>query len=116
MEMPRVLYDVLRFRPPGATITRMDPKALTELSKFLSFVLRHQPAPAEQGYTLAGHLHPGIVLAGPGLFRERLPCFVVGENVAVLPAFGSFTGLGMITPEPGERVFVVAEGEVVPVG
>jgi uncharacterized protein len=40
----------------------------------------------------------------------------VGENVAVLPAFGSFTGLGMITPEPGERVFVVAEGEVVPVG
>jgi len=80
------------------------------------FVLRHQPAPAEQGYTLAGHVHPGIVLAGPGLFRERLPCFVVGENVAVLPAFGSFTGLGMITAEPGERVFVVAEGQVVPVG
>ena len=80
------------------------------------FVLRHQPAPAEQGYTLAGHVHPGIVLAGPGLFRERRPCFVVGEKVAVLPAFGSFTGLGMITPEPGERVFVVAEGEVVPVG
>jgi uncharacterized protein len=80
------------------------------------FILRHQPAPAEQGYTLAGHVHPGIVLAGPGLFRERLPCFVVGENATVLPAFGSFTGLGMITPEPGERVFVVAEGEVVPVG
>ena len=80
------------------------------------FVLRHQPAAAEQGYTLAGHVHPGIVLAGPGLFRERLPCFVIGESVAVLPAFGSFTGLGMITPEPGERVFVVAESEVVPVG
>ena len=41
---------------------------------------------------------------------------MIGESVAVLPAFGSFTGLGMITPEPGERVFVVAESEVVPVG
>ena len=80
------------------------------------FVLRHQPAASEHGYTLAGHVHPGIVLAGAGLFRERLPCFVVGESVTVLPAFGSFTGLGMITPEPGERIFVVAEGEVLPVG
>ena len=77
------------------------------------FVLRHEPAVSETGYTLAGHVHPGIVLAGRGLFRERLPCFVVGERMAVLPAFGSFTGLGMVTPESGERVFVIAEGEVV---
>jgi DNA ligase-associated metallophosphoesterase len=80
------------------------------------FVLRHEPLAAETGYTLAGHVHPGIVLAGRGLFRERLPCFVVGERMAVLPAFGSFTGLGMVTPEEGERVFVVADDEVVEVG
>jgi DNA ligase-associated metallophosphoesterase len=80
------------------------------------FVLRHEPLAAEAGYTLAGHVHPGIVLAGRGLFRERLPCFVVGERLAVLPAFGSFTGLGMVTPEEGERVFVVADDEVVEVG
>ena len=79
------------------------------------FVLRHEPSASEAGYTLAGHVHPGIVLSGRGLFRERLPCFVVGDRVAVLPAFGSFTGLGMVTPEPGARVFVVAEGEVVEV-
>lgn len=80
------------------------------------FVLRHEPAVSEAGYTLAGHVHPGIVLTGRALFRERLPCFVVGERLAVLPAFGSFTGLGMVTPEAGERVFVVAEREVVPIG
>jgi DNA ligase-associated metallophosphoesterase len=79
------------------------------------FVLRHEPAVSEAGYTLAGHVHPGIVLAGRGLFRERLPCFVVGARMAVLPAFGSFTGLGMVAPEEGERVFVVADDEVVEV-
>jgi DNA ligase-associated metallophosphoesterase len=97
--------------PTDLGITCVDAPALLP-----PFVLRHQPAASEDGYTLAGHVHPGIVLAGAGLFRERLPCFVVGESVAVLPAFGSFTGLGMITPEPGERIFVVAEGEVLPVG
>ena len=96
--------------PPDLGITCVDAPAFLP-----PFVLRHQPAPSEHGYTLAGHVHPGIVLAGAGLFRERLPCFVVGESVAVLPAFGSFTGLGMITPEPGERIFVVADGEVLPV-
>jgi len=80
------------------------------------FVLRHEPSVSDAGYTLAGHVHPGIVLAGRGLFRERLPCFVVGARMAVLPAFGSFTGLGMVTPEEGERVFVVADEEVVEVG
>lgn len=79
------------------------------------FVLRHEPRPSEMGYTLAGHVHPGIVLAGRGLFRERLPCFVVGERMMVLPAFGSFTGLGMVTPEEDERLFVVADEEVVEV-
>jgi DNA ligase-associated metallophosphoesterase len=79
------------------------------------FVLRHEPVVSDAGYTLAGHVHPGIVLAGRGLFRERLPCFVVGARMAVLPAFGSFTGLGMVAPEEGERVFVVADDEVVEV-
>ena len=39
------------------------------------FVLRHEPSASAAGYTLAGHLHPGAVLAGPGLLREHLPCF-----------------------------------------
>jgi len=33
----------------------------------------------------------------------------------VLPAFGEFTGLADIDASPGDRVWVVADGEVIPV-
>jgi DNA ligase-associated metallophosphoesterase len=79
------------------------------------FVLRHEPSATEGAYTLAGHIHPGIVLAGPGLQRERLPCFWLSSRTAVLPAFGSFTGLGPVSPAPGDRIFVIAGDEVLAV-
>jgi uncharacterized protein len=80
------------------------------------FVLRHEPAPSDGGYTLAGHLHPAIVLAGPGLQRERLPCFWLTPRGAVLPAFGSFTGFASVVPGPEDQIFVVAEQDVIAVG
>lgn len=80
------------------------------------FVLRHEPRDSPEGYTLAGHLHPGLVVSGPALQRERLPCFLIRPGLAVLPAFGSFTGMAPVTPEPGDQAFVVADGEVLPVG
>jgi len=80
------------------------------------FILRHEPAVAPHGYTLAGHVHPGIVLCGRALQRERLPCFLLGAQVALLPAFGSFTGLGMVEPGPGDRAFVVGGEDVIDVG
>lgn len=79
------------------------------------FILRHEPSVSVGGYTLAGHVHPGLVLAGPALQRERLPCFLLGERGAILPAFGSFTGLGTVAPGSRERAFVVADGEVIEV-
>ena len=80
------------------------------------FVLRHQPAPSAEGYTLAGHLHPALVVSGPALQRERLPCFLIGPRLALLPAFGSFTGSAPVCPDPGDRAFVIADGEVLSVG
>jgi hypothetical protein len=44
-----------------------------------------------------------------------LPCFVIGKNAALIPAFGSFTALGTVQPEPGDRVFVIAGDEVLEV-
>lgn len=79
------------------------------------FVLRHEPAPSTEGYTLAGHLHPAIVLAGPALQRERLPCFWLTPRGAVLPAFGSFTGFASVVPAPEDRIFVVVEQDVISV-
>lgn len=79
------------------------------------FVLRHEPAPSTEGYTLAGHLHPAIVLAGPALQRVRLPCFWLTPRGAVLPAFGSFTGFASVVPAPEDRIFVVVEQDVISV-
>jgi hypothetical protein len=46
----------------------------------------------------------------------RLPAFVFGPSWAVLPAFGDFTGALTVSPAAGSRLFVVADGEVLPVG
>ena len=57
------------------------------------FVLAHHPEPSASGYVLAGHLHPGVRLAGPGDLRATLPCFWFADRVGVLPVCGEFTGL-----------------------
>lgn len=75
------------------------------------FVFRHHPGISHNGYTLAGHLHPSIVLSGRG-DRMRLPCFHFGSRCGILPAFGSFTGTATPDREPGDRVYVVGDGEV----
>jgi DNA ligase-associated metallophosphoesterase len=74
------------------------------------FVLAHHPTVSAEGYVLAGHLHPGAPLSGRGRMRERVPCFWFGAECGVLPAFGDFTGLADVTPEPGDRVIAVADG------
>lgn len=79
------------------------------------FALAHHPEPLADAYVLAGHLHPAAVLRGAGRQRERLPCFWFGARVGVLPAFGGFTGMAEIRPLPRDRVWVVAETEVLPV-
>ena len=80
------------------------------------FALRHFPDPTPGLYTLAGHVHPAVTLYGKGRQRLRLPCFAFGDRVGILPAFGGFTGTAMVAPRAGDRVFAVADGEVVAVG
>jgi uncharacterized protein len=63
-------------------------------------------------YNIAGHLHPGVNLRGKGRQSVTLPCFYFGSHQALLPAFGSFTGLARIAPKKEDRVFVVAENKV----
>ena len=77
------------------------------------FVFAHVPAIDENGYVIAGHLHPGADLVGPGRQHTRLPCFWLGSRSAVLPAFGDFTGLWPATPATGDRVFIIAGTEIV---
>ena len=71
------------------------------------FLACHIPMTPPTGYALCGHVHPGVFLRGTA-DAERLPCFVLGARRAILPAFGSFTGLAIVTPAPGERLVAVA--------
>jgi uncharacterized protein len=77
------------------------------------FLLAHHPMGGAEGYGIAGHLHPTVRLTGPARERHRLPCFWFGRQGMVLPAFGEFTGGADVAPLPGDRVFVVADEEIV---
>ena len=78
------------------------------------FIFTHYPLeePDLELYNFYGHLHPGVQLRGAGKEYLKLPCFSFGKAQAVLPAFGAFTGLSVVKPQLEDRVYVVAEGEV----
>ena len=79
------------------------------------FILQHYPDPSDDGYVLAGHLHPKVKLRGAGGQEAKLPCFWFGQQVAVLPAFGSLIDGAPVKPTRNDAVFVIADNEVIDV-
>jgi DNA ligase-associated metallophosphoesterase len=77
--------------------------------------LRHHPSSDSENMVrpvLCGHVHPGVRVTSSGKFNETLPCFFLRGMQLTLPSFGSFTGLGHINPEKGDRFFVSGSEEV----
>lgn len=64
-------------------------------------------------YTLCGHLHPGYTVRGKGRQHITLPCYYATPHYMVLPAFSVFTGLYKITPGTNDRIYVIAEKDVI---
>ena len=61
--------------------------------------------PNQAAFTISGHIHPGYRLSGIGRQKLALPCFYVGSNHMIMPAFGSLTGLSIIEKkEKNDRV------------
>lgn len=80
-----------------------------------SLELRHDPThAAAHRPTIAGHLHPMAALGG-GSRRLLLACFHLAARALVLPAFTAFARGVRVDPQPGDRVFVVAERRVLEV-
>jgi DNA ligase-associated metallophosphoesterase len=77
-------------------------------------IFTHQPCQRSNGYTIAGHVHPAVRLKGKGRRHERFACFCFRADYAILPAFGSFTGHHLIRPSGEDRVYIVAEGQIMP--
>lgn len=78
-----------------------------------NIVFSHQPCGHTGGYTIAGHVHPAVILEGKARRHERFPCFYISPHYAILPAFGSFTGHHLIRPSAGDRVYIVAEDQII---
>lgn len=76
------------------------------------FALQHEPDPHPTQVVLAGHVHPSYRLFGRGRQRLRLPCFYVLPHMAILPAFGEFTGGMNIERAQDSRVYVVGDGAI----
>lgn len=76
------------------------------------WALVHEPQAVDSAYALAGHVHPGVRLAGRARQQLRLPCFHFGPQCGVLPAFGEFTGLHVLPRGPGDAVYAVADDRV----
>jgi DNA ligase-associated metallophosphoesterase len=79
------------------------------------FLFAHHPVENDDGYVIAGHVHPAIRLSGRARQSARLPCFFIGKHLAILPAFGDFTGVADVDPTDEDRVFAIVEEEVIEV-
>lgn len=78
-----------------------------------TFILRniclsHEPVEMKGGYNIHGHIHPGIRLVGKAYQSLRIPCFYIGKEVMIMPAFGKLTGLYTVEPKQEETIYGIA--------
>ena len=81
----------------------------------MPFAFCHEPKDLAGYYVLSGHIHPAVSLRerfGSGI---RAPCFHFRSGHAVLPAFGSFTGMHSVNPTSEDRVYAVGNDVVLEV-
>jgi DNA ligase-associated metallophosphoesterase len=103
-------HDLSAGDPPESLDIRVVPEPLL----LGPFALQHEPVPYPDRHVLAGHVHPVYRLNGKGRQRLRLPCFKIGAQVSLLPAFGAFTGGYQVMRDNNSRIFVIGDNEVWP--
>lgn len=83
------------------------------------FVLTHTPEEATAlgaSAALCGHVHPGVSMRDPATGESaRFRCFFQRHGVLCLPAFGRFTGMGVVRPRADDRVYIIVGHEVLDV-
>lgn len=80
-----------------------------------SVALTHQPGQSngQADLVLCGHIHPAFRIGNATDSVGKLPCYWYSANHLVLPAIGEFTGTHRIRKRKGDRVWLIAEGQVV---
>jgi DNA ligase-associated metallophosphoesterase len=80
------------------------------------FIFSHKPLKKgsfEGLYNICGHVHPAISVKTGLRQRARLDCFYFSPETGILPAFGKFTGTYRVKIRRGDRVFAIADDEVI---
>ena len=78
-----------------------------------AFYFSHFPEDKAAQFVFCGHVHPGVKLKGNGLQQMKMPCFFQSSQQMILPAFGAFTGLHILSPKEGDHIYVTTGKEVV---
>jgi DNA ligase-associated metallophosphoesterase len=94
------------------------PRSLTVVSTatYGGFLIVHDPEDAPSACpSIAAHWHP---VARIGIGRQpslKMPCYLLREQMLVLPSFGEFTGGSFIKAQTNDRCFVAPAGKVIEV-
>ncbi len=87
-----------------------DPFWLTHDAKGESTLIPVEPTSAI--FTLSAHLHPCVECSVDGTAPIRRDCFWVMPSQIVLPSFALGRATRPIQPQPGDRLFMVDDGEI----
>ena len=105
--------------PPASWIMTVCDEGRDEHGLVLLHVPRsHRTCTPQGAPAVCGHVHPVVTLGdlpGCGGQRERVACFVRTNNELILPAFGSFTGGGRVSPAADTRLYLIAGSRVMAV-
>ena len=93
-------------------IDRLELRAVAEPLRSNGLLYRHHPG--GEGPFVAGHIHPGVRLMD-GTDHARLPVFWETSQGLVLPAFGQFTGLQIVSGGGADRWYAVTPSAVLEV-
>jgi uncharacterized protein len=80
-------------------------------------VFVHEPLAQQENhtalFTISGHVHPSVKLAGKGKQAISLPCFYVTAQEIILPAFGNFTGSFAVQKNKKNRILAIANNSII---
>lgn len=76
------------------------------------FAFTHFPASKPEYFVWAGHVHPSVHIASSN-DSLKLPCFQIGKDMGIIPAFSEFTGGGMIDIQETDQVFAIAGLDII---
>ena len=78
------------------------------------FLFSHDRCDVPAGhYGFFGHIHPGVLLHGPGKQSLRFPCFYFAPDHCVLPAFSKFTGAVAMEKKSASSIYAIVDNELV---